>query len=56
MAERYSNRHPYNTITALRAAVVYALANIPNTHLIIPYSRFRQRAEAVIALDGGFIE
>ncbi|UYV80396.1 hypothetical protein LAZ67_19000086 [Cordylochernes scorpioides] len=50
--ERDSNSHSHNT--ALRADIVDLRANIPKTHLITAYSR--QRIEAVIAVNGGFIE
>lgn len=54
--EKDSNRHPHNTIACLMAAFVDAMANIPKTRLITAWRRFRQRVEAVIAADGGFIE
>lgn len=56
VVERASNKHPHNTVAALRAAIVDAMTDIPKTHLITACQRFRQRVEAVIAADGGFIE
>jgi len=56
VVERDSNSHSHNTITALKSAIVDAMANIPKTHLITACSRFRRRVEAVIAANGGFIE
>ena len=56
VVERDSNRQPHNTVGALRAAVVDAMANIPKTHLITACRRFRQRVEDIIVADGGFIK
>ena len=51
-----SNRHPHNTVEAIKAQIVASMGNIPKTHLITACSRFRRHIEAVIASDGGFIE
>lgn len=53
MVETDSSRYPHNTVAAVRAAIVYAMANIPNTHLIIACSLLKQHAEDVIGPDGG---
>lgn len=50
------NSHPYNAVTALSAAVVYVIANVPNTYLIIACSQYLQCVETVIAAGGGFSE
>ena len=55
VVERDSNRQPHNTVAALRAAVVDAMANIPKTHHYCLQDGF-DSVEAVIAADGGFIE
>lgn len=50
------NSYQHNTVATLRAAVVYAMANIPNIHVIVAYSQFRRRVDAVIAAGGGIHE
>ena len=40
VVERDSNREPHNTVAALRAAVVDAMATVPKTDLILPAGGF----------------
>lgn len=44
-----SNSHPHNNVLALRATVVYPMANVLKTHLIIPCSQYRKREEVIVA-------
>lgn len=55
VVESKSNSHPHNNVAAL-IAVVYAIANVSNTHVIIACSLFWQPVEAIIATGSGFNE
>ena len=54
--ERESNLHPHNTKDPLKAAVVEAMTNMCQAHVIQACNRFRSRVEAVLQAEGGFIE
>lgn len=56
LVDRKSNNNHHNNVVALKAAVVYAMANILNTHPIITSSLFWRPVEAVIVAGNGFSE
>jgi inhibitor of nuclear factor kappa-B kinase subunit alpha len=56
VVERETNKHAHNTKDSLKAAIGDIMANINKDHLINACSRFRSRIEAVIEVEGGFIE
>lgn len=47
---------PSNIVSDLRAAVVYAVTNVPSIHLIIECSQFWQCIDVLTVADGGFNE
>ena len=56
VVERESNKHGHSTVASLRQAIIDSCANTDRQHLINACKRFRARIEAVIAVDGGYIE
>ena len=56
VVERETNKHAHNTKDSLKAAIGDIMANINKNHLINARSRCRSRIEAVIEVEGGFIE
>lgn len=56
VVERDVNKHPHNTKDSLKASIVRVMDNIDEDHLKRACSRFRSRIEAVIEVEGNFIE
>lgn len=52
--ETDSNCYRHNNVAILKTVVVYAVANVPNTHQIITCSQFRRSVETAIVAGSGF--
>jgi len=54
--ERITNKSRHSNVTSLRTAIEAAFADIDSATLQCACELFRSRIEAVIEVDGGYIE
>lgn len=55
VVKKHSHKHPQKLLH-LQDSCLYLIVDVPNKHLIIACSWFRQRVENIIAADSGFSE
>ena len=56
VVDRDVNRYPHNTKDSLKASIVRVMDNIEEDRLIHACQRFRSQIQAVIEVEGDFIE
>ena len=56
VVEMETNKRPHSTKESLKATILHVMGSLQEEPLIRACSRFRNRLEAVIEAEGGFIE